>query len=239
MLPWGSQKLRSCVLKRISIHSSFHEALYYTFIIHSRSSQERRPWKSFPRKPSRSCQDHQAVYQPLSAGFCKLRRDLSCHKPALSSILLHSNRHVKAWPFQSIVHLTKHKMQRSTSCAAILCKLPNSCKQKAFGYWTFIQNTEPKWPSCNRQKSSDSPFPFPSAFLTETEVTECPKNGYSYYCCILSNLESPSLERKGILLSFLTHFCRPRQLEKYLTLAICWNSILGISQHLFLLSYQD
>lgn len=96
LLPWGSQKLRSCVLKRISIHSSFHEALYYTFIIHSRSSQERRPWKSFPRKPSRSCQDHQAVYQPLSPGFCKLRRDLSCHKPALSSILMHSNGHVKA-----------------------------------------------------------------------------------------------------------------------------------------------
>lgn len=47
-------------------------------------------------------------------------------------------------------------------------------------------------------------------------------------------------KKKGILISFLTQFCRPRQSEKYLTLAIYLNSIFRTSQHLFLLalSYQ-
>lgn len=135
-----------------------------------------------------------------------------------------SKRQVKAWPFQCIVCFIQSVTQCLISCVSIMYKLTNSCKWKTLP----AIGLSPTKLSQNDLLGIWKVYTFFFSIIfhfhsflyfwilarTEAEVLEYRKTGYSYYCCILSNLESPSLERKGILISLLTQFCRPRQLEK-------------------------
>lgn len=155
-----------------------------------------------------------------AAGTCSKLRSQLCRE------ILVQQGQGKAWQCQS----HPGREPGLLTCAPSFTNSPSHRSAKA----SCLLDFHPKKPSQNDLAESQSLSVFPPLLffhfhsllyfwiLARTEA-EMPKYWLFCYFCILSNLESPSSERKGILISVLTQFCRPRQLEKHLSPAIYLN----------------